>query len=115
MGNIQDVVGSKYGITRPLLCLVAILCVGVSQIILAWTDNTPVGVSLMAFGFGSTWCLIGPVSINIVVLLKTIKPLSNNIHHLFIYYMYAPHRLLVILSVKKHMVKFSLLLACLQC
>ena len=115
MGNIQDVVGSKYGITRPLLCLVAILCVGVSQIILAWTDNTPVGVSLMAFGFGSTWCLIGPVSNNIVVLLKTIKPLSNNIHHLFIYYMYAPHRLLVILSVKKHMVKFSLLLACLQC
>eukprot|EP00943_MAST-04B_sp_MAST-4B-sp1_P001455 g1455.t1 len=66
MGNIQDNIGVKCGITRPLLSAVAILCVGFSQLVLAWTDNTPIGVSLMAFGFGSTWCLIGPLTSDIV-------------------------------------------------
>lgn len=66
MGNIQDVVGSACGITRPALCSIAIFFVGASQLILAFTDFISVGISMMAFGFGSTWCLIGPVTSDVV-------------------------------------------------
>merc|ERR1712224_221083 len=47
----------------------AIILMGVGQLVLAEANNSIdllVGVALTAFAFGSTWCLIGPVTSDVV-------------------------------------------------
>jgi MFS family permease len=68
IGNIQDRSG-RYGITRPVLCAFAIMLMGVGQLVLAEANNPTdllVGIAFTAFAFGSTWCLIGPATSDVV-------------------------------------------------
>jgi len=65
---LQDQLGRR-GITRPLLCTFAIVLMGIGQIVLAFGASKGIlflGVVLTALAFGSTWCLIGPTSSDIV-------------------------------------------------
>ncbi len=67
-GFLQDRLGER-GITRPLLCTFAIVLMGIGQLVLAFGASKSIllfGVVLTGLAFGSTWCLIGPTSSDIV-------------------------------------------------
>ena len=68
LGNIQDFTG-RCGLTRPALCVFVMFLMGTGQLILADAtspQDVVVGVGFTAFAFGSTWCLIGPTTSDIV-------------------------------------------------
>eukprot|EP00808_Paulinella_micropora_P005451 g51778.t1 len=68
-GLWQDKLSDK-GLSRPLLCLFSLLTMSAGQLCMSWAGRAAwllwLGVSLTGLAFGAVWCIIGPLTSDVV-------------------------------------------------